>query len=352
MTTLRMPVRVCTVITTMVVLAGVPTAAQRPRYAITDVGTLGGSRSVAVGINNHGHVVGNADTATGEMRAFFAVDGLVQDLGTLGGRASHAGAINDKGLIVGRAQDGNGVYHSFIRLKSGQMWNLSVIDSQLDLAGFSAANSVNAAGQVVGYIHTQGPHMAARSKAFVFNEFRVTNLGTFGGPDGVVSGINDAAQMVGFYGTEPHADYADHRAFIKTGSTVTPLGSLGGRTTTPTDINNDGHVVGSGQVRGGEERAFLYAGGKLNDLGTLPGGTQSFAYAINHRGQAVGAADAAGSLRAVLYEAGKVIDLNTLIPVQSGWVLTEARDINDKGQITGTGTINGRQRAFVLTPVR
>lgn len=352
MTVLRMTVRACIGITTAVVLAAGSVFAQGPRYAVVDVGTLGGARSVAVAINNHGEVVGNADTATGDTHAFFSSGGLIQDLGTLGGQASHVGGISDKGLVVGRAQDDSGVYHSFIRLRRGQMWNLSVLDAKLGHKGFSAAVSVNGAGQVVGYIHTHGNHMAARSRAFVFKDFKVTNLGSFGGEDGVVAGINDSGQIVGYYGTEPHADYADHRAFIKTGATVTPLGSMGGRTTTPSDINNAGHVVGSGQIKGGEERAFLYAAGKLTNLGTLPGGTQSFAYAVNNLGQAVGAAEASGSLRAVLYEAGQIIDLNTLIPVQSGWLLTEARDINDKGQITGTGTINGRQRAFVLTPVR
>ncbi len=44
-------------------------------------------------------------------------------------------------------------------------------------------------------------------------------------------------------------------------------------------------------------------------------------------------------------------DLNTLIPPNSGWILTEARGINDAGQITGTGTINGETHAFLLTPV-
>jgi hypothetical protein len=52
----------------------------------------------------------------------------------------------------------------------------------------------------------------------------------------------------------------------------------------------------------------------------------------------------------VLFEDGRVIDLNTLLPANSGRTLTEARDINDRGQIVGTGVVNGRQRAFLLTP--
>jgi probable HAF family extracellular repeat protein len=44
-------------------------------------------------------------------------------------------------------------------------------------------------------------------------------------------------------------------------------------------------------------------------------------------------------------------DLNSLIPPNSGWTLSEAFGINDTGQITGTGAINGATHAFLLNPV-
>src|SRR4051812_49702706 len=37
-----------------------------------------------------------------------------------------------------------------------------------------------------------------------------------------------------------------------------------------------------------------------------------------------------------------MVDLNTLIPAGSGWVLNEARDINNSGQIVGGGIIGGQ----------
>jgi len=65
----------------------------------------------------------------------------------------------------------------------------------------------------------------------------------------------------------------------------------------------------------------------------VPGGTQSYAYAINNLGQAVGASDSsARAQRAVLFERGVLRDLNALIPASAGWLLTEARDINDSAQ--------------------
>lgn len=42
--------------------------------------------------------------------------------------------------------------------------------------------------------------------------------------------------------------------------------------------------------------------------------------------------------------------LNLLIPVDSGWNLTEAKDINDNGAIICTGTFNGQVHAALLVP--
>ena len=55
---------------------------------------------------------------------------------------------------------------------------------------------------------------------------------------------------------------------------------------------------------------------------------------------------------AFVYSGGKMQDLNRLIPRGSGWTLGDARAINDKGQIVGDGQHDGKQRAFLLTPIR
>lgn len=43
-----------------------------------------------------------------------------------------------------------------------------------------------------------------------------------------------------------------------------------------------------------------------------------------------------------------MLDLNDVIPVDSGWVLVRATDINDHGQVVGRGRIAGQTRAFLL----
>ena len=75
---------------------------------ITDLGTLGGSESVAIGINNVGQVVGRSQIptrrrVTSPYRAFLwtSSEGM-KDLGTLPGRDyGWANDINDAGMVVG-----------------------------------------------------------------------------------------------------------------------------------------------------------------------------------------------------------------------------------------------------------
>jgi probable HAF family extracellular repeat protein len=326
--------------------------AQNAVYTITDLGTLGGKRSTALGINQTGLVVGSAETTDGQTHAFVYLQTSLIDLGTFGGHDSYAYRISDAAVIVGRASTPEGNYRPFLTSATGASFDLSELDSRLE-GVFGTAIDVNRAGYIVGYRQTHHDHMAARNVVFIYRNFQLVDLGTFGGEDGVVTAINEAGHMVGYFGTEPHADYADHRGFLLDERGLTDLGSLGGRMTTPADINDSSQVVGYAQVSSGANHAFLYRTGRLTDLGTLPGGTQSYAYAINNLGQAVGASDSSASAqRAVLFDSGELRDLNGLIPASTGWILTEARGINDAGQIVGTGIVDGQVRAFLLTPTR
>src|SRR5437899_13084135 len=68
--------------------------AQRTRYTVTDLGTLGGTYSYAYGINNAGAVAGGSATLTQTggvyQTAFLWNRGHMIDLGTLGGLACPA----------------------------------------------------------------------------------------------------------------------------------------------------------------------------------------------------------------------------------------------------------------------
>ena len=325
--------------------------AQTPAYTVTDLGTFGGARTAAFSINKSGQVAGFSQTVDGRSQAFVYIDGTLFNLGTAGGADSYAYRISDSGFVIGRSQNADGQNRAFVTILNGSMFDISSLDRRLG-GSFSVATGVNGTGQVVGYFHTANGHMAARNRVFLYSDHRITDLGTFGGEDGIISAINDSGQMVGSYGREAKADYADRVAFLYSGGKVISLGTLGGKVTAAMDINNSGQVVGYAQTRDGENHAFIYAAGVMSDLGMLPGGTQSFAYAINDSGQVVGASDSVVStLHAFVYSAGVMKDLNSLIPANSGWVLTEARGINNSGQIVGNGIRDGHQRAFLLNPI-
>ena len=111
-------------------------------------------------------------------------------------------------------------------------------------------------------------------------------------------------------------------------------------------------------------------------LGVLPGYKGGLAQSLNDRNEIVGfcSPDVTGpeetfedvyndayndeyyrdvvmQQHAFLWRAGTMYDLNTLLPKHSGWVLHDARSINNKGQIVGRGTFHGKKRSFLLTPV-
>src|SRR6266568_4995963 len=81
---------------------------------ITDLGTLGGSYSEAVAVNDHGQVIGLSTTANNEYHSFLRSDGVMTDLGSLGGTYTVATAINNHGQIVGFTLTPTGAPRAFL----------------------------------------------------------------------------------------------------------------------------------------------------------------------------------------------------------------------------------------------
>jgi probable HAF family extracellular repeat protein len=116
--------------------------------SMTDLGTLGGSGSVALGINPAGQVVSDFTTAAGESHAFLWERGVMTDLGTLGGNFALANGINPASQVVGWSLLGGGgepITHAFLWAK-GVMTDLGALGG----GGNSYAYGINPAGQVVG----------------------------------------------------------------------------------------------------------------------------------------------------------------------------------------------------------
>jgi probable HAF family extracellular repeat protein len=131
---------------------------------------------------------------------------------------------------------------------------------------------------------------------------------------------------------------------------------IGGNFSWGNAINDLGQVTGGSTIAGDAlYHAFLYhAGTGMQDIGAL--GDYSVGNGINNFGQVTGWYLSLESpnytSHAFLYSAGKMIDLMSLLPASSGWtVLYTGTGINDLGQITGYGVINGQEHAFLMTPV-
>lgn len=81
--------------------------------SITDLGTLGGDYSIALDIDEEGHIVGGSTPGgSSDPIAFIWVDGVMTPLGTLGGGYSAATAINDFDQIAGESETATGELHA------------------------------------------------------------------------------------------------------------------------------------------------------------------------------------------------------------------------------------------------
>src|SRR6185312_5476663 len=89
-----------------------------------DLGTLGGSQSMALGLNDSGQAIGWAELSSGDEHAFLYAQGVMTDLGTLGGSFSTASAINASGQIVGLARTSGNANHAFL-YSNGTMTDIS-----------------------------------------------------------------------------------------------------------------------------------------------------------------------------------------------------------------------------------
>ena len=275
--------------------------------------------SVSNGINNHGQIVGSSGSyGPIGMSGLQFERGFLYDSGrfrqfTHRDESFEPSAINDRGQVVGL--DG---YRGFF-YENGRLLPLGTLSS-IPQGNRSTARAVNNRGQAVGWSTINSTHRVASGElpthAFLWQrgrtasrKGRMQDLGTL--PNCVNSyayGISDRGKVIG------------------------SVSDVSGR---PYGVNTDSRA-----------EAFLWRHGRIIGLGTLLGCRSSEAYGINNAGVVVGQSDG----KAFLWQGGKMQDLNALIPAGTGWVLTGANAINNKGRIVGRGTFHGQSHAFLLTP--
>jgi probable HAF family extracellular repeat protein len=288
-------------------------------------------------------VVGVADVAEGHAGGGRAVFwNPIPTVIPAGDVSSHAFGVNDAGDIVGHRDHavGGGFLDEAFIFRGGKCQGLASVFPGAE----SHAVDINNAGVIAAWAGDSTTH----SFTFDINSGTLTDLGALPGETGsFATAINNAGHVVGATTGGP-----DSRAFLFDGTTLKDLGPA----LNANDINDSGQVVGSrwdSRLPWGKSFRCDTSGGtpQFVDLEGLPGSFGSEAWAINNDGDIVGQLFYTSGSRAVIWPAGRPVqDLNEHIPANSGWELHHAIAINNKGQIAGTGTHNGNEQAYLLTP--
>jgi probable HAF family extracellular repeat protein len=410
------------------------------RYKLVDLGTFGGPNSFINfeggagpgSINKRGMAVGNADTSIaltpqsngypcGEdptvPQAMEFNNGSVINLGALVPNAcSNSQSINAAGDSVGNSE--NGIVDPVLGINEihAVLWSGGHIKDLGTLGGtLSAAGSLNNIGQVTGWALNATPDpfsmgdlfffgsaSGTQTRAFLWRNGVMSDLGTLGGPDSLANDINDRGQVAGMsytnsvpdpvtgiptlhpflwengrmkdlitdpsvtialengmtgngkvIGVFDSPDHSTTHPFLWDRGVFTDLGTFGGTQGNANRANDAGEVVGDANYPGDViHRAALWKDGRIKDLGVVTDDKCSTAWGINSQGQIVGVSGMCGiAVHAFLWENGAMLDLNSLIP--PGTQLTYAVQISDAGEIACLGHSNGDARdvhAFLLIP--
>lgn len=177
---------------------------------LRDIGSLGGSCTIATDLNNRGQVVGSSslpgDTS---QHAFLWDEGLFQDLGgSLGGDSLGAFAVNEKGEAVGFAflPGETPIFHATLWRSAGDMVDLGVVGA--DPSSYAA--SINSRNQVVG---TSGDFVTT-SRVFLWEngdmvDLKALILGDSAFRPEFAQTINDRGEIAG-----TGADAGNEHAFL------------------------------------------------------------------------------------------------------------------------------------------
>jgi probable HAF family extracellular repeat protein len=350
--------------------------------AKTDLGVLpGGLNSQVNWISGNGLAAGVGDN--GQMDPLAGIpqirsvlwghDGNITDLGALpGAYFANTSALNSRGEVVGFALNtipdpyslaGLGYQTRAFYWKNGVMQDLGTLGTGTD----AIAGLINERGQVVGWSYTNATPsafcagvqsgFALTTSSFIWDKKNgMKDLGGLGGTCTIAYDLNNRGQVVG---QSNHPDDLAQHPFVwdrATGITELPTGA--GAYGDSAAINDDGEIVGEGDAPDGQASATLWrkTGGKWQTiyLGRLRSGDCARSESINASGQVVGVSGPNGcstTLPFLWEEGGPMVDLNTLVPPNSGILLVEAVQINDRGEIAVNGTdANNNNHSVLLIP--
>lgn len=381
---------VITLFATLAISVGVAAQEQKGEkkehhhYKLIVVEPLGGPNSSLSGpsaqvLNNLGTFAAYANTATANPNANCAIpfnananagdcfvehpvlwhNGKLSDLRLLpGGANGQTDWISDSGLVAGWSENGLTdpmglpVGRAVLWTKDGKTIDLGAVPGGTE----SLATAVNNHGLVVGFSNNDIPDafsmagLPTQTRAFLWKNGVIRDLGTLGGPDALAFLVNERGQISGqaYTNSTPSQAFGipTQQPFFWENGKMVDIGTLGGTLGSPSWMNNRGQVVGfSTEVTDQNSHAFLWDKEEgLKDLGFLPGGTFGNAFWINDAGEIVGGSDSSNGFHAYLWKKGVMTDLGNL----PGDCSSQATAINSSGQIVGNGSLDCNNEAHAL----
>lgn len=365
------------------------------RYEVTHLETLGASHHGS-SVSARGWVAGFAQTGDIRHAALWTHDEAI-DLGALGGFNANSSVaydgINNRGMVVGISQtadpEPNGEDWSCSaffpaatatgKICLGFVWEDGEMRALDPFPGGnnSFATGVNNSGQIVGWAEngvedeTCDAPQVLRFRAALWepgpHDIALTELPPLGDDEtSAATAINERGDAVGISGACQDAvgAFSARSGVLWRDGVPTRVGDFGGKSwNTPWAVNIKNEVVGFANLPGEADDAgdfdaqAFYWNEKdgVAKIGALEGNTWSQARAINTQGTVVGISfggDAA--TRAFIWrkDDDAPTDLNDLVTPDYLGTLVDARDINDRGEITGRAVdVAGNSIAFIARPV-
>jgi uncharacterized membrane protein len=299
-------------------------AASPPAFVLTDLGPV-----EPVDVNNFGQIAGNGGNG-----AVLFSSGAWQPLG-----AFKASGLNDHGQVAGSVNS-----TTLVRYSGGSVKALGDATAFFDTDQIEDTYIVpfrmNNNGVIVGIA---GARSADNSIPFKYENGSLRFINQYS-EETVARDVNQHGTAVGYtYGIGATGDYVSWTVAANS-LDAQVIGESQGLMSRAYAINDNGVVAGFQSSFVDPSLSglpFIYDNGVVT---WLPGGAWA-PVAINNSGRVVGDSG-------VLYVGAVTYTLNSLLSATDAiaWNLHSASDMNDRGQIVGTGTINGAEHGYLLTP--
>jgi probable HAF family extracellular repeat protein len=300
------------------------------KYQLIDLGTFGGPQGGINPFGNGAPYINNSEDAVAAAQTPIPLP-------------PNAGITCDPGPNVNHA----------LRWHGGQITDLGALSPSDQ--NCSNALGINDRGEIAGLSENGviDPLLGlTESRAVVWKDQKIFNLGTFGGNHSAAYSINDRGQVAGialngipdplsiygvfFFGS---TNSTQTRGFLWQNGKKSDLGTLGGPDTFAIFVNARGQVSGGSYTNSTPNpttglatmHPFLWENGRMIDVGTL-GGTFGLPGFPNNRGQLAGFSNLAGDAAShpFFWNRARLLDLGTL-----GGSNGAANSLNDAGEVVG-----------------